>query len=127
MPTWRELWNQRLRWKRGAVENCVQYGLTRVTWPYWGRQLLTMAGCLVTYIYLATIVYALVFSELTLQPFWLAVTGIFVLERIVTVRDRGWRHMLAAAFMYELLLDLFLQIVHSKAYLDALTRRQRAW
>ncbi|MCJ1698633.1 glycosyltransferase family 2 protein [Rathayibacter festucae] len=127
MPTWRELWNQRLRWKRGAVENCVQYGLTRVTWPYWGRQLLTMAGCFVTYVYLATVVYALVMGGLSIQPFWLAVTLIFVVERVVTVRDRGWRHMLLAGLMYELFLDLFLQIVHTKAYLDALTRRQRAW
>ncbi|WP_201777596.1 glycosyltransferase [Streptacidiphilus jiangxiensis] len=36
MPSWRALWRQRLRWKRGAVENCAQYGLTRITWRYWG-------------------------------------------------------------------------------------------
>ncbi|CAI9408043.1 Poly-beta-1,6-N-acetyl-D-glucosamine synthase [Nocardioides sp. T2.26MG-1] len=35
MTTWRDLWRQRLRWKRGALENCAQYGLTRVTWRYW--------------------------------------------------------------------------------------------
>lgn len=127
MPTWGELWHQRLRWKRGAVENCVQYGLTRVTWPYWGRQLLTMTGCLVTYIYLATIVYGLLWGGLTIQPFWMAVTGIFVIERIITVRDRGWKHMLVAGLMYELILDFFLQMVHTKAYLDAVLRRQRAW
>jgi hypothetical protein len=72
-------------------------------------------------------VYALVMGGLSIQPFWLAVTLIFVVERVVTVRDRGWRHMLLAGLMYELFLDLFLQIVHTKAYLDALTRRQRAW
>lgn len=127
MPTWKELWHQRLRWKRGAVENCVQYGLTRVTWPYWGRQLLTMAGCVITYVYLATVIYALALGQLSIQPFWLGITLIFVVERIVTVRDRGWKHMLLAASMYELFLDLFLQIVHTKAYFDALTRRQRAW
>ncbi|WP_258065222.1 glycosyltransferase family 2 protein [Rathayibacter sp. AY2B3] len=127
MPTWGDLWRQRLRWKRGAVENCVQYGFTRVTAPYWGRQLLTMLGCIITYVYLATIVYAVGWGELSFQPFWLAVTAIFVVERIVTVRDRGWRYMLAAASMYELVVDLFLQVVHTKAYLDALTRRQRDW
>ncbi|PPI15752.1 glycosyl transferase [Rathayibacter sp. AY1D2] len=127
MPTWGDLWRQRLRWKRGAVENCVQYGFTRVTAPYWGRQLLTMLGCIITYVYLATIVYAVGWGELSLQPFWLAVTAIFVVERIVTVRDRGWRYMLAAASMYELVVDLFLQVVHTKAYLDALTRRRRDW
>lgn len=127
MPTWTDLWKQRLRWKRGAVENCVQYGLTRITWPYWGRQLLTMTGCVITYVYLATIVYAVFFNSFTVQPFWLGVTAIFVIERIVTVRHRGWRYMLAAGLMYELVIDLFLQIVHTKAYLDALTRRRRDW
>ena len=127
MPTWTDLWKQRLRWKRGAVENCVQYGLTRITWPYWGRQLLTMTGCVITYVYLATIVYAVFFNSFTVQPFWLGVTAIFVIERIVTVRYRGWRYMLAAGLMYELVIDLFLQIVHTKAYLDALTRRRRDW
>jgi cellulose synthase/poly-beta-1,6-N-acetylglucosamine synthase-like glycosyltransferase len=127
MPTWRELWRQRLRWKRGAVENCVQYGLTRVTLPYWGRQLLTMAGCLVTYLYLFTIVLAVATGSFHLQLFWLAMTGIFVVERVVTVRDRGWRHMVPAVLMYELVLDVFLQLVHTKAYLDAALRRGRAW
>ena len=62
-----------------------------------------------------------------MQPFWLALTGIFVLERVVTVRDRGWKRMLAAASMYELLYDLFLQVVHARAYADAALRRERRW
>ncbi|WP_212719278.1 glycosyltransferase family 2 protein [Blastococcus sp. CCUG 61487] len=128
MPTWRDLWSQRLRWKRGAVENCVQYGLTRITWRYWGRQLLTLAGVLVTFLYLSSLGISLVAAGgIGVQPFWLAITGIFVLERVVTIRDRGWRHMLAAGFMYELLYDLFLQIVHARAYADAPLRRERRW
>ncbi|MBC9716325.1 glycosyltransferase family 2 protein [Streptomyces sp. TRM66268-LWL] len=127
MPSWRDLWNQRLRWKRGAVENCFQYGLTRVTWRYWGRQLLTFAGVLVTFAYLGTIVWALTNGGMHVQPFWLAITGIFVVERVVTVRLRGWRQMLVAASMYELVLDFFLQACHGKAYADALLQRRRAW
>lgn len=127
MPTWGDLWRQRLRWKRGAVENCVQYGLTRVTWRYWGRQLLTAMGVLVTFIYLGTLAWAALTGNLTFHPFWLAVTAIFVIERVVTVRYRGWRFMIPAASMYELILDLFLQIVHAKAYTDALMGRRRAW
>ncbi len=128
MPTWRALWNQRLRWKRGAIENCVQYGVTRVTWRYWGRQLLTLAGVLVTFLYLGSLALSLVGSgSVAVQPFWLAITGVFVLERAITVRDRGWRHVLAAATMYELLYDVFLQLVHAKAYLDAALRRERRW
>jgi cellulose synthase/poly-beta-1,6-N-acetylglucosamine synthase-like glycosyltransferase len=128
MPTWRALWNQRLRWKRGAIENCVQYGVTGITWRYWGRQLLTLAGVLITFLYLGSLAVSLIGSgSVAVQPFWLAVTGVFVLERVVTVRDRGWRHMLAAATMYELLYDVFLQFVHARAYLDAALRRERRW
>jgi cellulose synthase/poly-beta-1,6-N-acetylglucosamine synthase-like glycosyltransferase len=127
MPTARELWSQRLRWKRGAVENCVQYGMTRATAPYWGRQLLTAAGVVVTGLYLATVIWALWTGTFNLQPFWLMVTAVFVLERFVTVRDKGLRHQAAAALMYELPYELFLQATHAKAYFDAVTRRERRW
>lgn len=128
MPTWRELWAQRLRWKRGAVENCVQYGWTQVTWPYWGRQAISVVGVAVTLAYLSTVAFALGTGEgLHMQPFWLAVTGVFVIERVVTVRLRGWKYMLAAATMYELVIDLFLQVVHAKAYLDAAFNNKKAW
>ena len=127
MPTWGALWDQRLRWKRGAVENCVQYGLTRITWRYWGRQLLGMLGVLVTLLYVATVVIAIVSASFEVHPVWFALTGVFIIERVVTVRYRGWKQMLAAATMYELVLDGFLQLVQGKAYLDAVTRRRRRW
>lgn len=127
MPTWRDLWQQRLRWKRGAVENCVQYGVTRVTWKYWGRQLLTMAGVVVTLLYLSTLAIALSTNSLHIEPIWIGITGIFVLERAITINRLGWRQMLLSASMYELSVDFFLQACHAKAYFDALTRRKKAW
>jgi len=127
MQTWGDLWRQRLRWKRGAVENCIQYGLTRVTWRYWGRQLFTMLGCLVSIVYLGTVAWSLAGGGLRVHPFWLAVSIVFVVERVVTVRYRGWRQMLLAATMYELLLDYFLQACHVKAYWDSLTRKTKSW
>ncbi|MBL0888101.1 glycosyltransferase family 2 protein [Myceligenerans sp. I2] len=128
MPTWRELWNQRLRWKRGAIENCVQYGLTRVTAPYWGRQLLTMVGILVTLAYLGTIIWSLAaYGSLHIHPFWLALTGVFALERIITLRDRGPVRQMIAGTLYELPFDMFLQVCHGKAYLDSVMNRERRW
>lgn len=127
MESWGDLWKQRLRWKRGAVENCFQYGLTAVTWRYWGRQLLTALGVLVTFIYFGTLVWAVANGGLNIHPFWLAVTGVFVIERVVTVRFRGWRQMVLSASMYELTIDMFLQFVHAKAYADAALNRKRDW
>ncbi|MBM9458431.1 glycosyltransferase family 2 protein [Nocardioides sp. zg-536] len=128
MPTWRALWNQRLRWKRGALENCVQYGVTRVTWRYWGRQMFTALGIIVTAIFLGSIAWSLyAYGGLYIRPFWLAITAVFVVERIVTVKDRGPWRMLLAASMYEIFYDIFLQVVHAKAYTDVVLRRERRW
>src|SRR5699024_1619163 len=128
MESWPDLWKQRLRWKRGAVENCFQYGFTKVTAAYWGRQLLTFLGIIVTFLYLGTIAWSLVvIGSIAILPIWLARTEIFVQERIVTVRYRGWKQMLLSATMYELALDVFLQVVHSRAYFDSATNRKKAW
>jgi hypothetical protein len=49
-------------------------------------------------------------------PVWLAVTTIFVAERVVTVRARGPLQMaLAAALRVQMPFDRFLQLVHAKA------------
>jgi cellulose synthase/poly-beta-1,6-N-acetylglucosamine synthase-like glycosyltransferase len=129
METWRELYRQRLRWKRGALENLRDYGFTRVTASYWGRQLWTFFGIVVTLVYLLSVVYALALNgSVELHPLWLAVTSIFVVERVVTVRARGPLQMaVASALLVEMPFDIFLQIVHGKAIWDALTNRERRW
>jgi hypothetical protein len=87
-----------------------------------------MIGVLVTLAYLGSIVFALTTGMgLNLHPFWITVTCIFVLERIITLRLRGWRYMLLAATMYEAVIDVFLQAVHAKAYLDAVLNRKKVW
>lgn len=128
MTSLKDLWNQRLRWKRGAVENCIQYGITRVTLPYWGRQALTFAGILVSLAYLSSLVYSFALEGgITVHPFWLGVTGIFLVERFVTLRDKELKWRFLAATMYELPYDLFLQASNAKAYFDSITMKERVW
>jgi hypothetical protein len=87
MESWRDLYRQRLRWKRGALENLRDYGLTRVTLSYWWRQLVTFVGVVVTATYLLSLAWSFaVEGAIHLHPLWLAVTGVFVAERVVTVR-----------------------------------------
>ena len=127
MTTWRDLARQRARWKRGALENIADYGLTRVTLPYWGRQLMSALGVLATSLYLGTLVWGL-FTSIALQPFWLGVSAVFALERVVTVRRRGWRQMLLAApLVIEMVYDVFLQLVQAYAFGQALLKRERRW
>lgn len=129
METWKELASQRLRWKRGAVENLIQYGLTRVTLEHWARQLVTMLGILVTFLYLSTLFWAIMVQQsLQLYPIWIAITVAFMVERAVSVRRRGWRmSLLATTLIVEMPFDLFLQAVHLKAYWQAMLRAERSW
>lgn len=129
MPTWRDLYLQRLRWKRGAMENLGQYGLTKVTAKYWGYQILTFLGVVVTSAYLGSVAAGLVLDHgLQLHPLWLGITVIFMTERAVTVRSRGWRQMLLAiALLPEMVFDVFLQATHAKAVADSVLGRSRTW
>lgn len=129
MPTWTALWQQRLRWQRGALENLRAYGLTTVTLPYIAKQLAMYLGIVaVTLFLLATALFA-VRGELGVpRGFWLAITAVFVVERVLTVRRRGWRAMLLAApVLVEFGYDLFQQAVFLRAAGDALARRGEHW
>jgi cellulose synthase/poly-beta-1,6-N-acetylglucosamine synthase-like glycosyltransferase len=129
MPTWGDLYRQRLRWKRGALENCAQYGLTRLTFPYWFRQFWTGLGVAVIASYVLTLIWALaVEGGLVLHYLWLGVTILFAIERVVTVRSRGALAMLVASVIFvEMTFDLFLQGVHGKAVIDSITHREKVW
>jgi cellulose synthase/poly-beta-1,6-N-acetylglucosamine synthase-like glycosyltransferase len=129
MPTWRALARQRRRWKRGALENLFDYGWTPVTRRYWGRQLLSLIGVIVTFIYLATIVSSLVIDGwIALRPLWLIVTLIFSLERVVTVRSRGAVQMLlSSVLVVEMVYDVFLQGVQAQAFRDSILGQERRW
>ncbi|MBE3010929.1 glycosyltransferase family 2 protein [Microbispora sp. NEAU-D428] len=129
METWKDLFKQRLRWKRGALENLTDYGWTRVTLPYWGRQLLSLIGIIVIFAYLGATAWSIaVTGTLNFHPLWMAVTGVFMVERIVTVRSRGGRQMAVAALLFvEMIFDVFLQIAQAKAFWDAAWRRERKW
>ncbi|MFC6286673.1 glycosyltransferase [Nocardioides sp. GCM10027113] len=127
MTTWGDLARQRLRWKRGALENIVDYGLTRVTVAYWGRQLMSLLGLLATTGYLGSLAYAATVG-FNIHPFWLAASLVFSLERVVTVRRRGWSQMaMAAVLVVEMVYDVFLQVVQGRAFAQALLRTQKEW
>jgi cellulose synthase/poly-beta-1,6-N-acetylglucosamine synthase-like glycosyltransferase len=129
MLGWGDLFRQRLRWKRGALENLADYGWTGITRPYWGRQALSLIGIIVIFAYLGTVSYSLIWlGGLRLHPVWTVITVIFMLERIVTVRSRGLSQMAVASLLViEMSFDLFLQIAQAKAFWDAAWRKEARW
>ncbi|MFI0450252.1 glycosyltransferase [Actinomadura sp. 6N118] len=128
MTTWGELFRQRLRWKRGALENLADYGWTEITRPYWGRQALSLLGIVVIFAYLTTLAISLAIGGVRLNPVWIGVTVIFMAERIVSVRRRGPLQMaIAATIWIEMIFDVFLQVAQAKAFWEALLKKERKW
>ena len=127
MLTWRELARQRLRWKRGAFEDLLSYGIHPGTLKGWGLQLVSALGVIATGAYVGTLV-ASPWLGFHLRPAFLAITVIYAAERLVTVRSRGWKVALASATVVaEWAYDLYLQTVHVRALWGVLWRTQKSW
>ena len=129
MESWSALAKQRLRWKRGALENLIDYGLTRHTTEGWARQVIAFLGASISTLYVGSIIWFLASGTgLRIAPFWIAFTAFYAIERAVTVKSRGWRASLASILVApEWFYDLFLQGVHIRALADAALQRERSW
>ena len=127
MLTWRDLGRQRLRWKRGAFEDLLSYGLTRHTLKGWGLFVVSVIGVFVTLIYIATLVAS---PWLGFHPklWFVSLMILFGIERAATVRSRGTQTQLLAATLFpEWFYDLFLQGVQIRALAAAVWRTKKHW
>ncbi|MEU2281471.1 glycosyltransferase family 2 protein [Streptomyces sp. NPDC013178] len=128
MHSWRDLWRQRMRWQRGALDNLRHYGLTRVTLHYWAQQAGMAVGVIAMALYLLLTAITAVVGGWQPHPLWTAVGVVFVLERTITVWCGGWRaRALALPLAVELAYDLFIQAVFVRCVADFLTRRPTRW
>lgn len=129
MPSWRALWNQRLRWQRGALENLGAYGLRPQTFRYWMQQLGIGYGVIALGSYLALILLmVLATSTWVWFPFWIGVGLVFTLERVVTVWRGGWKaRLLGLSLFPELFYAMFLNVVYVKGIWDLSLARQATW
>lgn len=129
MPTWKALWIQRQRWQRGALENLNAYGLTTATARYWGQQVGIGYGTLaLNSALILMLITALSVDMWIWFPFWLVLTGVFWIERVVTAWSGGWRaRLLAMALIPELIYDVFLQAVFISCLVDISIGRSKRW
>ena len=128
MPTFRDLHNQRVRWYRGAFENLRTYGLTKVTLPYWGQQIMLGWSVLMMSLYLLVTAVAAALGGLTFSPLWALIGLVFWLERLVTSWKNGWKgRLLAVAIIPELCYDLFLQGAFIKALYLSIRKTTAEW
>ena len=127
MLTWKDLARQRLRWKRGAFEDLLSFGFTRKTMKGWGLQLVSALGLVATAAYLGTLMAS---PWLGFHPhlIFACITVLYAVERLVTVRSRGWKVALASAtVVIEWGYDLYLQFVQMRALWGVAWRTQKSW
>ena len=129
MPAWKNLWVQRLRWQRGALENVGAYGLTRATVRYWVQQLGLAYGVVALSAYVtAAVLLAAAVEQWVWLPFWLLLGQVFVAERVITVWAGGWRaRAVAVVLLPELVYAFFLNMVFVRAVWDISTGREAEW
>ncbi len=129
MTSWHDLWRQRLRWHRGALENIGAYGLTRATAMYWGQQVTLAYGVFALQSYLLLMTVTLLAAEsIRWSPFWVTIGLVFLVERLVTVWAAGWRGRgLAAPIFIELGYAVFLQFCFVTSLVQILTGRKAGW
>ncbi len=129
MPGWRDLWRQRLRWQRGALENLGAYGVTPQTFRYWCQQLGIGYGVVALTAYLVLIALMVVSLDTWIWfPFWIGLGAVFTVERVVTVWKGGWRARLLALTLFpELVYASFLNVVYVKGVVDISLGRTATW
>jgi biofilm PGA synthesis N-glycosyltransferase PgaC len=129
MPTLGDLWRQRLRWQRGAMENIATYGITSTTARYWSQQLGLAYSVFALWSYFLLIVLQLVSADAFIwYPFWLITALVFIIEKVFTARRGGWKAMLLAATLIpELIYDTYLGIIFVTGVFDMVFKREAKW
>lgn len=128
LPTWRALWQQRLRSRRGVFESLGAYGLRRQLFRQWAQQVGAAYGVIALTCLVGLALLVPFATEVRWLPFWAAAAAVFATERVVTVWRGGWRaRLLALALLPELGYALLLDLVYVKGILDTAFARRTPW
>lgn len=128
MPSVGQLHTQRVRWYRGAIENVLSYGLTRVSLRYWLQQLGLAASTLIFWVYLLLTGYVIATGQLGFSPFWTAVGAVFWIEQQLATRLGSTRERLLALLMLpEMAHAIQLQLAFAHAVGQVLRKSEGVW
>jgi cellulose synthase/poly-beta-1,6-N-acetylglucosamine synthase-like glycosyltransferase len=110
VPRWRELFVQRERWGRGYFQTICEFGLTRQTLQPWLSQAWGALTSMIWLVWMILLAASIARAHEFHFPLWCyATTGIFITERVVTVRKAGWRAaLIAGLYLPEILYSWWL-------------------
>jgi poly-beta-1,6-N-acetyl-D-glucosamine synthase len=130
MPTIRMLWEQRLRWYRGAFESLRAHGFRRGIRSDVGWISFSLWAAASRWLFLFTLLYlVLAIGHVSFSPWLLLLFAFASIIRVVQVRDLGWTYMLIAGLMVEeLYYAFFLEaVLWRSAYLAFVKRGDAHW
>jgi cellulose synthase/poly-beta-1,6-N-acetylglucosamine synthase-like glycosyltransferase len=128
MPSFKALHGQRLRWYRGALDNLVSYGWTKVTRRYWMQQVGLAMSTMAMLSYFIVMTWGTALGRIHFSWFWTLVGIGFASERVITTWRGGWRGRIFAALLIpEMIYDMFLQACFLQAVYTKVTHRPISW
>src|SRR5690606_3742235 len=122
------LWKQRTRWQRGTLETLLDFGVNRVTLPYYGQQLL-LALRVFTFFVLWTFTaytWLIGFNEVSL--IWVSIGVIFYIERLVGALRGSRTHILISiTLLLDILYDILISVINVSVWFEMLLRKEAKW
>lgn len=128
MPTFPDLYRQRMRWQQGALSDLRRYGFTRVTLMYWARQAALYAGFCASIFCWAVMSWSIAVHPSINVGWTIGILGVNFVERLWTVRKVGLKGMMLSALVLpEFGYDVFRMVVFFRSLAAELRQRQIAW
>lgn len=122
MPSWRMLMKQRLRWKRGTLEDIKLYGAGRLTLPYLAQQV-ELAVSVFARALILVMATTMIGAGVQWYPLWSLIGLVFVVIPVISVRRMGWKPMLVAGSVlpqlgYRVFQEYVLLVAYYQIYLQ---------
>lgn len=128
MPTWKDLFQQRLRWQKGTIRDLCRFGITRVTWRHWLRQLSSYLSYLIQVLCWVVIAISLAEQQHYDAAWGIGVLAVTLVERLWTARTAGWKGLgLTLLAAPELAYGIFKAAVMFWALASELAHRDIVW
>lgn len=102
MQTMSALWNQRMKWQVGTVEDLKEFGVNKLTQVDWMQQLAGVAAAFVRFMWIALTLIAVLMHTFDFQWWWLAPTVIFIVndtKQSLLIPHRDKRDVLMAMIL----------------------------
>lgn len=103
MRTIKTLWNQRMKWQVGTVEDLLTIGVNRLTLVDWWQQAQGLFAAFSRVLWLSIIVASIALGVFHLSVFWLLMPFLFVandVKQALRIPHRDWKDIVLAGALF---------------------------